>query len=102
MLDNPEAPEEIKLLLRDLSQAAKTMLDVGASMEYAVAMFRLQMRREAMARTANGHNHCQAARILGEHRNTYVRGLRSQFDYPVRAQPQRAAPADQMRLRISA
>ena len=76
MHEETDQPEEIKLLLRDLSQAAKTMLDVGASMEYAVVMFRLQMRREALNRTRSGTSRCHAARILGEHRNTFTRGLR--------------------------
>ena len=70
---NTDIPEENKLLLRDLGQAAKTLLDVGAKEDYAVGMFELALIREALKRTGNNRMH--AAKLLGVHRNTLTRKL---------------------------
>lgn len=73
MNDKGELPEEYKLLLRELRQAARTLLDVGAKMPYALGMFRLQLQLEALARTKDKRLH--AAKLLGVHRNTFTRNL---------------------------
>lgn len=65
--------EEHKLLLRDLGQAAKTLLDVGAAIPYSMVMLRLALQREALARCKG--NRQRAAAMLGVHRNTFTRNL---------------------------
>ena len=70
---NDQPSEEHLLLLRDLKQAAKTLLDVNAQMNYALVSFRLCLQHEALKRTDN--NRTKAARLLGVHRNTFTRGL---------------------------
>ena len=81
MNDDQELPQEIQLLLRDVSQAAKTILNVGGSIKYGVDMLRIALRREAMERS--GHNQCQAARILKEHRNNFALGMKQQERYRI-------------------
>lgn len=68
-----EVTEEYKLLLRDLRQAARTLLDVRAKMPFALFMFRYVMQQEAL-RITDG-NRCHAAKLLGLHRNTFTRNL---------------------------
>jgi hypothetical protein len=73
-----EQPEEYKLANRDLRQAAITMLNVGASMDYAMTMFRLHLQREALERTKDTRgrdNRSRAAEMLSVHRNTFTRNL---------------------------
>lgn len=84
-------PEEHKLLLRDLKQAARTLLDVNAQMNYAMAEFRLVLQHEALRRTKD--NRTKAARLLGVHRNTFTRGL------PVRERKNRERYEDTRRPR---
>lgn len=87
-----ELPEEVKILLRDLTQAARTVIDVRGHMKYGVDMFRLALRQEALERTRDDQhplgNQCKAARMLKEHRNTFTRGLRihDQYKKPARSQ----------------
>jgi len=83
-MQETELPQEIQILLRDLTQAAKTVLDVRGSLRYGVDMFRMCMRQEALRRTENGHNRCQAARLLHEHRNSFLRGMQ-QMKKPVQS-----------------
>lgn len=72
-MDVNEIGEEHRLLLRDLRQAAKTVLDVGGDQKYGVRMFLLMLQREALDR--HGKNRCHAAKALGIHRNTLTRQL---------------------------
>jgi Bacterial regulatory protein, Fis family len=72
-MDEHEPGEEYKLLLRDLRQAARTVLDVRGKKAFAVGMFLSMLRHEAMMRTDG--KRAEAAELLGEHRNTFTRGL---------------------------
>lgn len=73
---SPEQGEEHKLLLRDLRQAARTVLDVRGKKKFAVGMFLQVLRREALERS--GGKRTMAAELVGEHRNSFTRGLPEQ------------------------
>ncbi len=68
-----ELPQEYQLLLRDLKQAARTVLDVRGKKKFALGMFLLVLREEAMERT--GGRRAAAAQMIGEHRNSFTRGI---------------------------
>ncbi len=68
-----ELPQEYQLLLRDLKQAARTVLDVRGKKKFALGMFLLVLREEAMQRT--GGRRAAAAQMIGEHRNSFTRGI---------------------------
>jgi hypothetical protein len=80
-MDSLELPQEIQLLLRDITQAARTIIDVGGSTKYGVDMLRLCLRQEALRRTEE--NQCRAARLLQEQ---YKKPARAQSSQRVSAQ----------------
>lgn len=72
-MDRTEIAQEHLLLLRDLRQAANTVLDVRGGKKFAVRMFMSVLREQALARS-NGKRSA-AADMIGEHRNSFTRGL---------------------------
>jgi hypothetical protein len=68
-----EIAAEHQLLLRDLRQAARTVLDIRGGKKFAVEMFLITLRHEALERNQGKRE--AAAKMLGEHRNTFTRGL---------------------------